>query len=298
MAREVGRAYGARGIAIAAVALLALAVGVLSVLAYQHARPGVDPGEAAPVPTFTLGVQAAPSPTPSAPNALDPSTERFLSLGSAAWWRATAGRCGQTEPLLERSTDSGATWADVTPRYRAVAQIQSLDAFTSADAEMVATTGHGCLTEALRTFTEGEFWESYPDVLAVSRYIDPADAAVVHLGADTVAAPCATASGLRARADIVALVCDATAFVWRSGHWEALPTKDVAAVATDSESIAVAHSSDACAGIAITRFDDSDPQAATDAGCVEGLAPGAPTALALAGDRFVVWSGDGLAFLP
>jgi hypothetical protein len=298
VAREVVRGYGARGIAIATVALLALAVGVLSVLAYQHARPGVDPGDAAPVPTFTLGVQTAPTPTPPAPNQLDPAAERFLSLGSAAWWRGTAGRCGQTEPVLERSTDGGATWVDVTPRYRAVAQIQSLDAFTSADAEMVATTGHGCLTEALRTFTEGEFWESYPDVLAVSRYVDPADAAVVHLGPDTVAAPCATASGLRAQGDIVALVCDATAFVWRSGQWEAFPSEGVAAVATDSESVAVAHSSEACAGVTITRFDGADPEAGTDAGCLTDLDPKTATALAISGDRFVVWSGDGLASTP
>src|SRR3546814_11031113 len=90
-------------------------------------------------------------------------------------WRGIAGECGAAAPLIERSGDGGQSWEDVTPGYRGIGQVISLDSFAGTEAETVARMGAGCETQALRTFTQGEFWEPYPEVLAASRYADPAE---------------------------------------------------------------------------------------------------------------------------
>ena len=178
--------------------LLAAIVAVLAFAAYERARPAAPTGTMAPAPTFDLGVQTpTPTPTPTG-DEVPPDRRRLLSIGSAQWWRATAGACGGAAPLIERSSDGGATWTDVTPNYLGVAQVQTLDAFSSADAEVVAATV-GCNAQALRTYTRGEFWESYPDVLAASRFVDPKDAASVRLPGGPVPAPCETAIGTARR---------------------------------------------------------------------------------------------------
>lgn len=285
----------ARWTAIAAVAALAVGVGVLAAVAFDHANPD-NPAEIAnPVPTFTLGVQT-PTPTPTTPPppiAPPRETERFLSVGSEAMWRATAGLCGGTGPVVERSGDGGATWTDVTARYLGLAQVGSLDAFTASDAEMVAGVGAACDTQALRTYTDGEFWASYSDVLAASRYIDLADPALVHLGGGaTTAAPCAEARGFRAAGATVALVCDGTAYVWRDDAWAPLSTGVTSAVAVAGSDVVVAHSADDCAGLAVTRFANADAASGTRLACVEGTDAAAPTALAMSGASVLVWSGD------
>ena len=176
-----------RWIAIAGIAVLVTAVVVLAWAALQHANPESGSGEAEPVPTFTLGVQTqTPTPTPTASGVALEQT-RFLSIGSEAWWRATAGSCSGPAPVVERSSDHGATWIDVTPAYLGIAQVQTLEAFSARDAQLVAAMA-GCAPHALRTYTRGEFWDSYPDVLAASRHIDPQDPGSVHFPAGPVPA--------------------------------------------------------------------------------------------------------------
>ncbi|WP_243075696.1 hypothetical protein [Microbacterium sp. SS28] len=288
-------ARASRWIAIAAIAVLAAGVGILAVLAYQHANPESDPEVAAPVPTFTLGVESpTPTPTPTPTPAAPPrETERFLAVGSQAMWRATAGLCGSVEPLVERSGDGGQTWSDVTARYLGLAQVASLDAFSARDAEMIAAAGD-CTAQGLRTYTDGEFWAPFPEVLAASRYIDLTDPAVVHLGGGaTTAAPCAQARGLRASGDTVALVCDARAWVWTGSAWSTLSATDVVALAVSNGAVLAAHSAPGCTGLTITRYaaagTPDDP--GTPVGCAEGTDAAPPAALAVAGGSVLLWSG-------
>jgi hypothetical protein len=283
----------ARWVAIAGVIVLVVVVGVLVVSALQRANPQSSDGEAEPVPTFTLGVQTpTPTPTPT-PAAAQLDAVRSLAVGSEVWWRATAGACAGAAPLVERSYDQGATWTDVTPNYLGIARVLTLEAFSGRDAELVAGMA-GCEPQALRTYTRGEFWESYPDVLASSRYSDPNDAGSVRLPSGPVPAPCPAAWGLHAFGDVVTLVCDDRAWSWSGAEWVQLAPEAVVAVAIDGSDILVAHRTPDCAGVTIARVSTADPASATPIGCAEGTDAATPVAIAAAGGAVMVWSGDGL----
>lgn len=287
--------------AVALVAVVAIGSTALVAAAYQHATPDAPNGAPAPVPTFTLGVQTpTPTPTPEPVAATPRETERFLSVSAdgGVWWRGVAGACGGQAPLVERSVDGGATWTDVTPLYIGASQIAALDASDQTEAILIAGVGPECEPQALRTFTQGQFWESYPDVLAASRYIPPTDADVVATPIGPLAAPCADARGLRANGDVVALVCGGTAFVSRAGaEWVALPAPDAAAVATDGVDVLVAHRSDACPGLTLTGFAAGSPDAPAEQTCADGD-PAQPTAIALIASGTPVWSGEALTSAP
>ncbi|WP_019181004.1 hypothetical protein [Microbacterium yannicii] len=289
------RSWGpSRWIATAAIALLAIVVGVLAYAAYQRANPDIDPDAAVPAPSFSLGVQtpaATPTPTPAAPGAVALDAQRFLSIGGIQWWRATAGACDGAAPLIERSPDRGETWFDVTPTYRGILQVQSLDAFSAEDAEMVAAMA-GCETQALRTYTYGEFWEPYPEVLAASRFVVASDAATVVLPSGPVPAPCAQAWGFRASGDTAALLCEGSAWRLSAEEWEQLPVERAVALTIDGTDVLVAHGSSDCAGIALAR---ATPESLSPVGCAEGLDPSAPTAIDLSGSDLHLWSADSLS---
>ncbi|WP_375385847.1 hypothetical protein [uncultured Microbacterium sp.] len=212
-------------------------------------------------------------------------------MGSAATWRATAGECGKTPPTVERSTDDGATWTDVTPTYRGLAQISSLDAFTDTQGELVGAVGSTCQTQALRTFTQGQFWESYPDVLAASTYLDPADPSVVVTPTGRVDALCAAPTSLRSSDDEVALICDGSAYtLGRANSWTAVDVPDSLALAMSPEGILVAHTSIGCTGVAVSLVAPS--AAPVQVACATTVDPAVgPVAIASDGDRLLVWAG-------
>ena len=288
------RLGAARWVAIAGIAVLVAAVAVLVYAALQHANPESTGGEAQPVPTFTLGAEApTPTPTPTeAPVSLEQT--RFLAIGSEVWWRATAGSCTGPAPVVERSYDQGESWTDVTPAYLGITQVQTLEAFSARDAELVAAMA-GCEPQALRTYTRGEFWDSYPDVLAASRYIDPRDAGSVHLPSGPVPAPCPAAFGLHAFGDIVTLVCDGRAWSRSGDEWVALSPERVLAVAIDDGDVLVAHRADDCSGVAVSRVAAATPDSASTIGCAESTDPASPAAIAAIGDDVIVWSGESLS---
>ena len=279
----------------AGIAMLVVGVTVLAVLALQRAAPETARQAPEPVPTFTLGAQVptpTPTPTASAPT-VRPEDVRMLSIGSEIWWRATAGDCDGIAPSVERSNDRGASWTDVTPTYLGLAQVQTLEAFSRSDAEIVATLVD-CEPQALRTYTYGRFWEAYPDVLARARFIDPADPSSVRFPSGPVPAPCPVATGLHAFGDIVTLVCDRRAWSWSADQWVDLGVTDALAVDIDRSDILVAHASPDCAGVAFTRVPAADPAAATPAGCAADADTSGPVAIDGAGDTIVIWAGDAI----
>ncbi|MFT4305339.1 MAG: hypothetical protein QM604_00450 [Microbacterium sp.] len=257
----------------AGILLLTVIVIALAVAALSRTSASESVGTAQPVPTFTVASTPTPTPTPTptatavaAPGA----AERFLAMGSGVWWRATAGACGGAAPTLERSDDSGATWTDVTPAYLGVAQILALDTFAGDQAQIVALVGSSCETQALRTFTAGEFWESSPDVLAASTYLSPTDPTSVVTPAGTVAAPCTTPWGVRAESGTTGVICDGVAYqLTASNTWTALAT-DAAALTVGDGAVTVATTAE----VAV------------------------PAAVALDGTTLLAWSGESVQALP
>jgi len=281
---------------------LAIATGALVFLAVDRAAPPSAGGTADPIPTFSYGRPAAtatPTPSAAAPVNVARESERFLSAGTGGMWRASAGICGGTAPVIERSTDGGTTWTTVTPTYRGIAQVLSLDSFAGSQAEAVAAMGPTCEVQALRTFTQGEFWAPYPAVLTASRYPTAADPAVVVTPAGSITAPCADPRSFRASGSVVVLVCDGRAYeLSDGGSWEALPPVGAVAVAIDGADVLVGSAQAGCAGVAITRVVGAADVAAQEVGCLEGADPDSALAIAAIGDQVVAWSRDALLRYP
>ncbi|WP_159500573.1 hypothetical protein [Microbacterium sp. 18062] len=296
MARRPRTTTNAPGRILSGVLVAVLAIGVilLAYLAFQHTRNGEVEGTARPAPTFTHGATATPAPTPAPP---EPTTapvvapgpaERLLVTGSGAIWRATAGSCGEVEPVLERSTDGGQTWADVTPRYLGIGQILALEPLQSSEAQLVALVGGGCELQALRTFTQGSFWESYPDALSAATYLDPTDPGVLVTPNARIDAPCATAWGVRTGGGTTALICDGTAYQLTDGAW--LPVADDAlAVTASAAGVASVSTAADCAGLAVTT---------TASVCAAEASPEGPAAIAASDGSTVIWSADTWVVVP
>lgn len=220
-------------------------------------------------------------------------------MSAGVLWRGIAGQCGRVEPLLERSVDDGQTWIDVTPRYLGIGQLVALNPFADGQAEIIALVGADCELQALRTFTQGQFWESYEDVLATSDFVNPADSAVVVRGSTMVAAPCSDARGLRGAGTALAIVCDGSAYALdQESEWRLLPSTSVVALNVAADQVAIAHASEHCDGLAITRHaltDDTAPQAAE---CAQTPEPRTPTAIAFFDQAVIIWSDAGLSSVP
>ncbi|RKS89841.1 hypothetical protein DEU37_1156 [Microbacterium sp. AG790] len=294
---------GATVIAIGLIALTVAAVG-LSVAALRQGRgPGDLDATVGPAPTFTYAVRtptatptASASPTPASA-AAPGAAERFLSVGADAMWRATAGTCGGAAPVVERSGDSGATWQAVTPTTKGAAQILSLTSFGGRNATAVTALGTSCTLNTLRTYTDGQFWEPYPDIFAADTYVLPGERAVIVDGT-RIAAPCASPWGLRSAGSTTALVCDGTAYRLEGQNWTRLAA-GARAVAVAARTVYIAETDAACTGIRITAR-SSDATDATDLGCTALDAADAAGPLALdassssSGTVLTLWAGSRL----
>ncbi|MGW8481864.1 hypothetical protein ACWGJP_01900 [Microbacterium sp. NPDC055903] len=293
MARR-GRVDGTAGRAllIGLVIVLAVVAVVLTALAFLRVGAERGDGDVAPVPTFgvpeaTPSVAATPSASPAAPEPVDRAQERFIAVGSEAVWRGVAGACGGVAPLLERSTDGGETWTDVTPTYLGIGQLLAVTPFSGSEAQIVAAVGDACEVQALRTFTQGEFWESYPEVLTTADYVDLAGGIV--LGGETVASPCSAPLGLHISDASAAVVCDGVAFAWESSAWAPIGAAGAVAAVPADDGYVVARKVDACDGILISRSGVATGAAET---CAEVVDASASMTIAVDGDEVLIWSGD------
>lgn len=299
---------GARIAAVVAVAALAVGVGVLSTLALQSVGGAGTPQTAPPAPTFTFGDLGtlAPAESPSATPTLEPQSdapqERFAAVLAEQVWRGTAGSCdangdadgidSAVAPLVQYSTDGGETWVDVTPP--GALQVLAVAAFGDGQGEVIAATGAGCAPAALRTYTAGRAWESYPNVLATSTFVSPTDRSSVVTAGNVVAAPCADARSVRSSRGEVGLVCNGAAFVLAGGAWTEV-TASALTLDAVSGTIIVAHAAESCAGgVAVTRFTGTS---GSPLGCISAVDAAAPAALSVLASDFVFWTGDSIRAL-
>lgn len=282
------------------VVVLAVVAAVLVIVAIDRSRPAPTNESLAPIPTF--GVTTPPpstSPTPTiAPVApVARVDERFLTVSSeGVLWRGVAGSCSDAvAPLIERSTDGGDSWSDVTPLYLGLTQITRLDAFAGTQAQTVGVLGEECVTDGLRTFTQGRFWESYEEVLATSAFIASDDAGQIVTPDGVIAAPCPDARGLRGDGDTVALICGAQAFALVDDEWQASGPEGAVAIAVDGSMIVVAHASADCAGLALSAVSNGST---SPLACAEVIDPAAPTAVTAFDGSAFVWNDTALITLP
>lgn len=285
MARRSAVRRGLPSVVVAIlVVALTVAVGGLVALALQRGQGAPPQRVAEPLPTLS------PSPSPSAETtpAIAPpvAAERFVAVGDGVIWRATAGECGGTAPVIERSADDGDTWEDVTPTYRGIAQVRDLLPFADTQATVIADVGDDCETQALRTFTDGTFWSPYDDLLAEATYLTGSTVVIDGVALD---APCARPWGLRAAADTVAFICDGTAYETTEGRTTRLGDGVTALDLSDGSLVAATVTPD-CDGLQLTA--DGEPLACVDADAA------APSALALTDDAIWLWNGDALRSTP
>jgi hypothetical protein len=285
-------------ISVVIVAVLTIGVAALAWYALNRADPGP------PVPRASASADTSP-PSPSSPSpepsvaptetaapVVDPAAARVLTVGAGAQlWRAVAGSCESgAAPVVERSSDAGATWVDVTPGYLGVREVTDIRPFLGDQAELLGSVGAACERQALRTFTLGQFWEPDPATLAAWPVLEGAE---VRAGATVLAAaPCETPSRLTASGDRAAVFCADGAWVTDdlgSGAWAPAPVPDVVAADADATGVIVAHLDPACAGVAVSRLEAGS---AVGVGCAEGVTADGPVAVAASPTGAVVWAGD------
>ncbi|GAA3763337.1 hypothetical protein GCM10022240_14670 [Microbacterium kribbense] len=295
MAQTGVRAMTRRSWAIVGLIVLAVLVVLLSAFALlrddtpDNPAPG-GPGGPVGTPT-TPSATPAPTPTPTVTPAAR-ADQRFIIATTDALWRATAGSCGTVEPLVQRSIDSGKTWKDITPRYRGIAQVASLDPLGKDGAEMVAALGADCTPTGLRSFTAGKYWEPNSKSLDPARYLALDDAAKIVSPGDDFAAPCPDARGLRAAGSVITVLCDGDAYVRSGDTWTKLDAPGAVALGISGTDIVVAQSGvTGCDGVAIALFSGSDGTG-TSIGCASRASTTGPVAIAASTSATYVWSGD------
>lgn len=283
----VSRALTGVLVSVLAVAAIALAVFALTPRTPPETRP-----LRTTTPSVTPPASSSPSPSPTASSSSPPiapvaapgAQERFLAVGEQAMWRASAGDCGTVAPLLERSTDGGQTWNDVTPRYLGIGEILHVESFVGTEARIVARVGDTCETQGLRTFTQGRFWEQDAATLAAATYVDPAAATVIVTPSGRIEAPCAAPWGAQGDAGALTIVCDGIAQHWDGSVWQAVAERAIAAVWT-TDGARAARTDPSCAGLIVGDTCLAD-------------APAGPAALATSADTLWLWAGDTVRALP
>ena len=277
---------------------LALVAGLLTVLALQAVEPNPAGRSLEPEPAFSFGqpIATATPSTEAEPAAVDVparSEQRMLAVGSepGVIWRAIEGSCTEgTPPLIERSADGGETWADVTPNYRDVRQVLTLEPFAGNQAEAVFVTGDNCEIVGLRTFTQGRFWEPYAEVLAEATYVSPENAALIVTPDAEIEAPCPEPRDVHDVDGQLSLICVGDLRQLTDGIWSARGYSNIVALSMGSQGFpVVAWRAPSCTGLAIATA--VSPTLSPD-DCLEVREPAAPTAIATERNENWIWNAD------
>ena len=205
-----------------AVAVFLLADIALIAFALHSSRPSATAETARPAPTFGTQVSGDSTATtessaaPAAASIVAVPPTRFLSaVDDTTAWRAVTGECPAAPAEPELTTDSGATWKPTTATGPTeVTAPQTLNATSESIVEFIGLSEAGCAPEFVQTYVGGDSFKSYPDKLASSWFVDPADRATVHSPAGDATAPCDSVIALEPRdAESAAVLCaDETVF--------------------------------------------------------------------------------------
>ncbi|RFA20483.1 hypothetical protein B7R23_09965 [Subtercola boreus] len=82
-------------------------------------------------------------------------------------YRSTAGTCTgtstATDAVIELTTDGGATWTTVNPTNIRIRAVEKMIVVDESHVDLLAKYGDTCVESDVTTYTQGEFWQVYPD---------------------------------------------------------------------------------------------------------------------------------------
>jgi hypothetical protein len=206
----------------------------------------------------TLGTMTpSASATPATPSAASPAS--FLKVLSAtSGWRASAGNCGFTTPVIESTVDGGITWVAHDPGTLDARQVLGLSAVSDDDATVVAATGRDCTLEDLGTTSAGAYWDSYPTRLANENFVDTTTPGTLQIGGATVTAPCQAPLQVQIASGQPWVLCPGELFSQSAvtGKWGSLSTPGAGSFTiTTSGALVARRGVTGCAGITVSSLD-------------------------------------------
>lgn len=282
---------------------LAVFVLILSVLALtQHRSAPVATGAPAPRTESPAATQSAspdpaaseePTGEPEAPAAAVVPTRHLTMLNTGTLIRSTTGQCNGPAPVVESSTDSGATWAVGDTSAAAPTQVLRL---LSGGVAQAIVFDQSCQPTGMRSVDEGSVWVASPGLLQGSWYFNPAAPASLHAPSGETTLPCTALAFSAWDTTAIALCDDGTAVTTTNGAatWsERVPAPGAvtANAAPDGFRVLVRGTAPDCAGVQVAPLTDGIVQPA--GGCLTAeFAPG-DVALAGGGDGSIAaWVGD------
>lgn len=266
-----------------------------------------DAATTQPLPSASSDdASSTPSPTASMAedSALTPPTWYLSAVDATVAYRASAGACPPSgAPVLQKTTDAGSTWASsaLTTDLASVFRVQAVD---STYAYLVGKGGAECAPGLTATYTSGAGFQTYPDRLASTWYLDPAVPTVVHSPMGDVPAPCDAAVALAPNGDSSAAVlcADRTAFRTTDGGvtWDAgVAVPGASALAsTGSSYLLGAQNIAGCTGVSIVGLgaEGDEPVAVGCSGDRPvATAPGQELTLSAAGGAVWLAIGESVA---
>lgn len=293
-ARAVWAGAGLTVLALITIGLTFLALTQRGEISEAGSTPGATPLPAAPA-----GPSAAPAEVPAPQTMVVVAPARVIdAIDASTAVRGVSTTC--PEPTtLQLSSDAGNTWE--ATEQSGVASLQRISAEESGFLAAIGLGVDSCAPAYERSFTWGAAWETMPEELAASWFIDPANRAGVHAPAGDIAAPCPVVLQVAVvDASSAAVLCeDGTvhATVDSGAAWA--PTSPIPGVAalgstTDGYQVVIVNQN-GCTGaqvVAVTVADGA-VQIGTAGGCLDAAVEAGGVAVDGAVDGIVwVWAGD------
>jgi hypothetical protein len=229
------------------------------------------------------------------------ATHLLAAVDATTAWRAQTGACPATAAAPQLTTDSGATW-DTTDASGPtdVTAPQSLTVTSSSTVELLGLAKSGCAPQVVKTFVSGDNYKSYPEKVATSWYVDPANRARVHAPGADHAAPCTAVVSLAPQSDTAAaaLCADGRLFSTTdaAATWSAPATLPgaIALAPASTGYLVVSAGRPECAGAQLLTV--TDALVATVAGCYATSTPAAAlpgtVAVSEAAGTIWLWAGN------
>lgn len=280
-------------IVVAAVIVLLIVVDVVLVtLAADRTEPA-DNGSVGPLPTFSSTPFRTTSDTPSPTASAEASGvgRRMLVVEDPIHaWRASSGSCGGESGVVQRTSDGGASWTDVT--LDVGGPVFGIAGASGGRLAVMVGSGASCDPQVRVSDADGTLWAE-GRLTDVGSAIEPAGIRLDGVAED---APCARASDAYQGQFTTLVACGEDGLRWRNGSsaWAAVRVPGALAVADDGDSYLVARSDvPGCEGVRIDSMQAVGVTAGTRTvglGCVTGTSDG-PVALGRSGDTVWLWGG-------